>query len=392
MKAEINLNIENYIEAQYRELRPNINIEYEDLYKGIEHIKLKEILSTLHYIFLSNYKMMNQCLPTGDYTARFWAEPSRNLIKAIEIATGLQRTLKNSKFAFAFDVYYADLIEISQGFLSRSGGSIIPEHMDKVELYYTLPIFIMQNSVTVDSLSDKKTFELKFIGEGSYADVFKYKDSFYQKWFVLKRAKKGLNEKEMARFKREFEQMYEFNSPYIVEVYCYNVAENEYIMEFMDCTLDEYIKSNNSKLMISQRKGLANQILRAFQYIHAKGLLHRDVSPKNILLKLYDDVPVVKVADFGLVKIPDSSLTTVNTEFKGYFNDPALVVDGFHSYSVLHETYALTRLLYFIMTGKTNTEKIKDSNLKMFVEKGLSSDKKQRFQTVLELTGEFKKI
>jgi serine/threonine-protein kinase len=144
--------------------------------------------------------------------------------------------------------------------------------------------------------------------------------------------------------------------------------------------------------MISQRKGLANQIIRAFQYIHAKGLLHRDVSPKNILLKLYDDVPVVKVADFGLVKIPDSSLTTVNTEFKGYFNDPALVVDGFHSYSVLHETYALTRLLYFIMTGKTNTEKIKDSNLKMFVEKGLSSDKKQRFQTVLELTGEFKKI
>jgi serine/threonine-protein kinase len=90
--------------------------------------------------------------------------------------------------------------------------------------------------------------------------------------------------------------------------------------------------------------------------------------------------------------MPDSTLTTVNTEFKGYFNDPSLVVDGFHSYSVLHETYALTRLLYFIMTGKTNTEKIKDNNLKIFVEKGLSSDKKQRFQTVMELAGEFKKI
>lgn len=163
-------------------------------------------------------------------------------------------------------------------------------------------------------------------------------------------------------------------------------------MEFMDCTLDKYIESNNSKLTVSQRKDLANQVLRAFQYIHAKGLLHRDVGPKNILLKLYDDVPVVKVADFGLVKIPDSTLTTVNTEFKGYFNDPALVVDGFQSYSVLHETYALTRLLYFIMTGKTNTEKIKDNNLKIFVEKGLSSDKKQRFQTVLELAGEFRKI
>lgn len=386
------MKIENYIETQYRELQPDINIEYESLYKGIEHIKLKEILSTLHYILLSTYKIMNERLPTIDDTAYFWAEPSRELIRAIEIATGLQRALENSKFAFTFDTYYADLIEKSQGFLSRWRGSTIPEHMDKVELYYTLPIFIMQNSVTVHSLSDKKTLKLKFIGEGSYADVFKYKDNFYQKWFVLKRAKKVLHEKELTRFKREFEQMHQFNSPYIVEVYCYNDTENEYIMEFMDCTLHKYIESNNSKLAIPQRKGLANQILRAFQYIHAKGLLHRDVSPKNILLKLYDDVPVVKVADFGLVKIPDSTLTTVNTEFKGYFNDPVLVVEGFTSYSVLHETYALTRLLYFIMTGKTNTENIKDKNLKMFIEKGLAPNKKERFQTVLELAEEFKKL
>ncbi|MDR3599549.1 MAG: protein kinase family protein [Desulfosporosinus sp.] len=386
------MNIDNYIETQYRELQPNINMEYEDLYYGIDQSKLKEILATLHYIFLSSYKVMNERLPTAGNTAHFWAEPSRNLIKAIEIATALQRTLKNSLSAFNFDPYYADLIKKSQGFLSSSGGSVIPEHMDKVELYYTVPIFIMQNSVTVDSVSHKKTYELKFIGEGSYADVFKYKDTFYQKWFVLKRAKKQLNNKESARFKREFEQMYEFNSPYIVEVYCYNDSENEYIMEFMDCTLDKYIKSNNSKLTVSQRKSLANQVLRAFQYIHSKGLLHRDVSPKNILLKLYDDVPVIKVSDFGLVKIPDSALTTVNTEFKGYFNDPALVVDGFNSYTVLHETYALTRLLYFIMTGKTNTEKVYDNNLKIFVEKGLSSDKKQRFQTVMEIAGEFKRL
>ena len=185
--------------------------------------------------------------------------------------------------------------------------------------------------------------------------------------------------------------MHEFNSPYIVEVYCYNDAENEYIMEFMDCTLDKYI-NNKSNMTVSQRRGLANQVIRAFSYIHAKKILHRDVSPKNILLKLYDDVPVVKVADFGLVKIPYSALTTINTEFKGYFNDPTLVVDGFDSYNILHETYALTRLLYFIMTGKTNAERIKDSNLKLFVEKGLSTDKKERYQTVFELAEEFRKI
>jgi hypothetical protein len=36
-----NVNIENYIESQYRELQPNINIEYEDLYKEIEQHQAK---------------------------------------------------------------------------------------------------------------------------------------------------------------------------------------------------------------------------------------------------------------------------------------------------------------------------------------------------------------
>lgn len=386
------MNIENYIESQYRELYTELNIEFKDLYIGIDHPRLGEVFATLHYIFLSKFKMMNERLPTDNYPAHFWAEPSRDLIRAIEIATGLQRTLRESKYAFSFDPYYADVIKKCNEFLKRSGGSDIPEHMDKVELYYTVPMFVQQNSVIVDSLSEKKSFELKILGEGSYAIVYKYKDTYYQKWFVLKRAKKELIPKELARFKQEFNQMYKFSSPYVVEVYRYNDDKDEYIMEFMDCTLDKYIEGNNDKLTFKQRKGLGYQILKAFKYIHSKGLLHRDVSPKNILLKIYDDVLVVKVADFGLVKVPNSTLTTANTEFKGYFNDPSLVVEGFNNYEIIHETFALTRLLYFIMTGKTSTKRIDNDKLRTFVNKGLCSDRNERFQTVAELAEAFKKL
>ena len=75
------------------------------------------------------------------------------------------------------------------------------------------------------------------------------------------------------------------------------------------------------------------------------------------MLKIYDDAIVVKIADFGLVKLINSDLTSVNTQFKGYFNDPGLVVEGFDNYNILHETYALTRILYFVLTGKTNADK-----------------------------------
>lgn len=388
------MNIENYIESQYRELLScsQINAEYSDLYKSFRNQKLREILMTLHHDLVGLFRTMNERLPTGEHEAHFWAEPSRDLIKRIEIIFSFVSSLKETPLAFQIDPYYLDLLTRCRDFLSSSGGSSLPPNMAKVELYYTLPIFLPLSSITISHKQQDFTFDLKLIGSGSYANVYKYKDTFYNRPFILKRAKKELTDKEVARFKREFDVMNDLSSPYILEVYCYNPDKNEYIMEYMDYTLDGYIAAHNSTLTIVQRKGIAQQILRAFDYLHSKGHLHRDISPKNILIKEYDDTLVVKLSDFGLVKIPDSTLTTVNTEFKGYFNDPALVVEGFNTYGIVHETYALTRVIYFVMTGKTNTEKITNQNLRAFVEKGLNPDKIKRFQNIRDMISAFKAI
>ena len=388
------MNVENYIESQYRELLScsQINAEYSDLYKSFRNQKLREMFMTLHHDLVGLFRTMNERLPTVEHEAHFWAEPSRDLIKRIEIIFSLVSSLKETPLAFQIDPYYLDLLTRCREFLSSSGGSALPPNMAKVELYYTLPIFLPLSSITISHKQQDFTFELKLIGSGSYANVYKYKDTFYNRPFILKRAKKELTDKEVARFKREFDVMNDLSSPYILEVYCYNPDKNEYIMEYMDYTLDGYIAAHNSTLTIIQRKGIAQQILRAFDYLHSKGHLHRDISPKNILIKEYDDTLVVKLSDFGLVKIPDSTLTTVNTEFKGYFNDPALVVEGFNTYSIVHETYALTRVIYFVMTGKTNTEKIANQNLRAFVERGLNPDKSKRFQNIRDMVSAFKTI
>ena len=388
------MNVENYIESQYRELLScsQINAEYSDLYKSFRNQKLREILMTLHHDLVGLFRTMNERLPTGEHEAHFWAEPSRDFIKRIEIIFSLVSSLKETPLAFQIDPYYLDLLTRCRDFLSSSGGSSLPPNMAKVELYYTLPIFLPLSSITISHKQQDFTFDLKLIGSGSYANVYKYKDTFYNRPFILKRAKKELTDKEVARFKREFDVMNDLSSPYILEVYCYNPDKNEYIMEYMDYTLDGYIAAHNSTLTIIQRKGIAQQILRAFDYLHSKGHLHRDISPKNILIKEYDDTLVVKLSDFGLVKIPDSTLTTVNTEFKGYFNDPALVVEGFNTYGIVHETYALTRVIYFVMTGKTNTEKITNQNLRSFVERGLNPDKAKRFQNIRDMISAFKTI
>lgn len=386
--------VKNFISTKHKEICLGVQGENEFtiLYSAVENKQIREIFSTLHQNYNSLFRKMNERLPTYDDTSYFWAEPSRQLIHNIEITLELFNSLKNTQYAFDIDSYYFELIKKCRDFLSSSNGSIIPNNMAKVDLYYTIPIFQPSTTITVQSGITSSVTSLKAIGGGSYANVFKYKDEFYNKTFAVKKAKKDLDSKEMERFKREFELMKQLSSPYILEVYCYDDVKNEYIMEYMDITLDDYISKNNSKLSDSERKVICGQILKAFKYIHEKKMLHRDISPKNILLKKYDDVKVIKLADFGLVKIPNSTLTDANTAFKGYFNDPALVVEGFDNYSIIHETYALTRIVYYVMTGKTSTDNIKNQKLQEFIRKGLSSEYDKRFQSVEEMIQAFRAI
>lgn len=232
---------------------------------------------------------------------------------------------------------------------------------------------------------------MKPLGDGSYATVFRYTDEFYQKDFALKRAKSDLDAKEKERFRREYDQMRVLHSPYIVEVYSFNEERNEYTMELMDYTLEKYISLNNATMEVASRKSIIYQLLRAYNYLHSKGVFHRDISPKNVLLKQYDDTLVVKLSDFGLVKIPDSDLTSLDTQIKGSLNDPALKVEGFSNYGLLHELYAITLLFVFVMTGKTNWSRVSDLMIKTFMEKGTNPDKKKRFQTLDELGEQVKK-
>ena len=200
-----------------------------------------------------------------------------------------------------------------------------------------------------------------------------------------------MSEKELQRFKQEFDIMKSLNSPYIVDVYAYNENDNSYIMEYMDYTLDKYISVNNDKMSPLVRKSITLQLLKACKYLHEKKYLHRDLSPTNILIKVYDDTLVVKIADFGLAKNPNNKLTTINTEFKGYFNDPNLKLEGFNNYSITHEIYALTMLIYFIATGKTNTNKIPNVKLNNLVKKGLGAQG-NRYKSIDELCDAYKKL
>jgi eukaryotic-like serine/threonine-protein kinase len=381
----INKKIEEHFE---RFTYDNVN-RFIDYYENISFTVFKEFFSSFHFNLNKLFRHLNGKMQGNRH---YNAYESRQLLFLIEELNSIQSTLRNTQYYFTVIPYYKGLLDKCEKFLVESGGSTIPQDIEFINLIDSEPIFTFDSHTSITRCDKKISFPAKTIGSGSYATVHKYKDDYYNRFFVIKKAKKDLTKDEYERFKREFEEMKKLNSPYVIEVYNFDDEKQQYVMEFADETLDSFITKNNGNLDAKERIGLVRQIFRAFIYINSKGVLHRDISTKNILIKKYEGLNVIKVSDFGLVKLENSILTNKNTTIKGYFNDPKLELIGFDKYNNLHETYALTRIVYFVMTGKTRLDSYKNNEFEKFIEKGIADDLNSRYKDVEELQDAFNKI
>jgi len=381
------LDITYFLKTKLEENRLQEVVKTDALYSDIDNQYLKQLFAIMHQRFNLLFTFM---ISKKQSNGHFNASESRELIRLIKLYEDMQYVLKTSPLSFRLEESYVSMLNFCKGFLQESNGSAIPDNLPNFNIIEYDPIFYMSQIISVPCVSKDNKFELKLIGEGSYAKVFKYKDTFYNKFFILKRAKNNLNEKELERFRLEFDTMSNLKSPYVLEVYRYDEVKNEYFMEYADETLDEFIKKNNTKLSMKRRKGLAYQIFKGFSYIHSRSYLHRDISFTNILLQHFDnELSVVKISDFGLVKTEHSNLTSFGSEVKGSLNDSNLQFVGFSNYNMEYETFALTRLIYYLMTGKYNLENIKNDAIKKFVNKGIDPNISNRYHSIVEMQAAF---
>ncbi|PHV57634.1 serine/threonine protein kinase [Streptococcus macedonicus] len=365
-------------------------IDYEHLYKERFDDRLSRLCSSLHYQLVETLRILNDSINGGKH---FWADPSRDLIKTISLSNRFVNNLKNSGENVSVVEYYDKIMKRCSDFLSSSGGSLVPDDMIEVDIYYELPIFELSDAVRLPNNSLQK-FQLKPIGDGSYATVFSYFDENYNKTFALKRASKTISSKDLERFYLEFDTMKKLHSPYVLEVYSIDKTKNEYVMEYADTTLLKYITTHNQKMTFDERKSLCHQIIKGFEYLSEKDILHRDISPNNILIKEYEDVKIIKIADLGNVKLNDSILTSLDSEIRGAFNDySGLQRVGYSNYNFYFEGFALSKLLYFILTGRyKDFTKFEYSNLEKFINKGTNPNLNQRFSNIHELKMAFSQI
>lgn len=95
-------------------------------------------------------------------------------------------------------------------------------------------------------------------------------------------------------------------------------------------TVEEKLKKNPLGLMESHARDIIFQLLQAVEHVHSCGLVHVDISPKNILID--DKTDTVKLCDFGMAQISRSMSNSSMTSTFSSSSD-SLGMYGTHGYA-----------------------------------------------------------
>lgn len=114
------------------------------------------------------------------------------------------------------------------------------------------------------------------------------------------------------------------------------------------------------RLTESYVRSFAIDLLRAVQFIHEKGVAHRDIKPDNILIKNGDtETPTVKLVDFGVSKrflfiAPGKVGTVVNTMWTRTGNMYYCAPEVFKGvgYNAALDIWAIGVVIYQSLTGR----------------------------------------
>jgi len=192
------------------------------------------------------------------------------------------------------------------------------------------------------------------IGHGGMATVYRARDSSLDRFVALKVLHPHLQRtsEARARFTREAKSVAKLRHPHILEIYDYSgeASDETYIAAELltGPTLKDFVLKQR-ELPAEIAACVALQLADALGAAHAKGIIHRDVKPENVLI--HED-RCVKLTDFGIAYMVDAHTFTVTGQILGSPGHmaPEQVEGG--TCDVRSDVFSLGTVLYFCATGR----------------------------------------
>lgn len=155
----------------------------------------------------------------------------------------------------------------------------------------------------------------------------------------------------IARFNAEAEVLQRLSHPAIPRIYSHFTDEGRHYltMDFVQGEDLEQIVEREGRIPEERVLDWADQIADVLEYLHARGLIYRDMKPSNVMIQPDGRV---KVVDFGIAKLfkPAERGTQIGTP--GYA--PPEQYQGLATPQ--SDVYALAATLHHLLTGRDPTQ------------------------------------
>ena len=197
------------------------------------------------------------------------------------------------------------------------------------------------------------------VGRGGMAEVYRARDIRLDRIVAIKTLRADLARDQIfqARFRREAQSAASLNHPNIVAVYdtgedmATGLPVPYIVMEFVDGRTVRDLLQDGHRLLPERSLEIIDGVLRALDYSHQAGIVHRDIKPGNVMVTRNGDV---KVMDFGIARaMSDAQATMTQTAqvigTAQYLSPEQARGERVDSRSDLYSTGCL---LYELLTGR----------------------------------------
>jgi serine/threonine-protein kinase len=198
------------------------------------------------------------------------------------------------------------------------------------------------------------------LSEGGMATIYLARHALLKRPTAIKILKKHVATDEFIhRFEREVQLASQLLHPNTVEIYDFGrtrEGQPYYVMEYLDgVTLAELV-AHSGRVPPGRVIHILRQVAAALREAHAKGMVHRDVKPENVMLCRRGEDDVVKLLDFGLVKNLERAETRDITKQLKIVGTPRYMAPerllNPSDVDARSDLYALGAVAYYLLTGR----------------------------------------